>query len=145
MTEVVIDKTQLNKPDDRLTIHVNGTEKELFMSGGLVRALVPYYRNLGEANEVFGDSELQNYILTEVLKERTKRGAPVGTHDWSIDDFEVSQEDSIKIIGWVTEHVLYFFIDSVMLAQNLEKRQKPMMEQLAKLTQSQTGSAASQE
>ena len=45
--------TAPKKADDRLTIKVNGQDKEVFMSGGLIRTLVPHFATFNDFAEIF--------------------------------------------------------------------------------------------
>lgn len=141
MTEEV--KPEVEKPSDRLTITVNGKEQEIFMSGGLIRTLVPYYMESQTATEMFGESLLQNEVIVECVRPRTKSGQP--RLSYTIDDFEISRDDSNKLIAWVTEHVLYFFIDSMTTVFSFGQKNQPQIQKLMKLMQSPAGSQDSQD
>lgn len=141
MTEEV--KPEVEKPSDRLTINVNGKDQEIFMSGGLIRNIVPYYMSSMTTIEIFTEFTLQSEIIAECVKPRNNHGQP--KKEYTIDDFEISREDANKLIAWVTEHVLYFFIDNINLTQKVQDRNTPQIQKLMKLMQSPTGSQDSQE
>lgn len=141
MTEEL--KAEVTKPSDRLTINVNGKDQEIFMSGGLIRTIVPYVENSQTAAEIFGEAALQNEIIVECVRPRTKSGEP--KKNFTIDDFEITTEDSNKLVAWVTEHVLYFFIDSMTTVYSFGQKNQAQIQKLMKLMQSQAGSQNLQE
>lgn len=143
MSEVTqeIAAPEVVKPNDYITIKVNKEDREVFMSGGLIRNLVPYFMDLQSVAEIFGQPILQNEVIIQALKPRTPRGTPVA--DPTIDEFEMTQDESNKFIAWITEHVLHYFIGSVTTAQELGQRNEPAFLKLMKSMESLTGSPAS--
>lgn len=128
---------QAQKPDDKITVTVNDQEVEVFMSGGLIRTLVPYYMNSTTTTEIFSEVLLQNDIIVECVRPRNKSGQV--RKNYTIEDFEITPEDSNKLVAWVTEHVLYFFIDSMTSVQDFSQRNKPQIQTLMRLMQSPVG------
>lgn len=135
--------TKSTKPSDYLTITVNKEPVELFMSGGLVRRLAPYVGALEQFSLIYSDVFIQTDLIVEALRPKSKRGEDIGRY--TIDDFDISQEDTNKLVSWIVEHVLHFFADSVASAQILAENSKGVVETLQRLVQSQTGSSASPE
>lgn len=129
---------EVKKPSDRLAVTVNNELKEVFMSGGLIRNVVPYYMGMENITEIFSEPQLQNEVIVQCVKPRTMNGTPLKVY--TIDDFELSTDESNKLIAWVTEHVLYFFIDSLTTATKLGKRVESQATILAKLMESAIGS-----
>lgn len=131
------------KPNDYLSVVVNKEPQEVFMSGGLVRRLSAYMGNLQDFSAVFGDAELQNLLVVEALRPRNKRGETA--QEYTIEDFELSTEDTTKLVMWITEHALHFFVQSLQSAKELGDNNKDLTEVLQKLMQSGNGSEASVE
>lgn len=128
------------KPEPRLKITVNNQEKEVFMSGGLIRQLMPIAGGLTDFADVYADVEVQNALIVEALRPRDKRGAAYA--NVTVDDYEMTIEDTDKLVGWIMEHVLYFFVNSLTSAKSLADKNQGTMEAVQKLTQLQTGSPA---
>lgn len=119
----------LEKPEDRLTITVNGKEKEILMSGALVRRLTTLCLGYGEdPSVVYLNPEVQEICMIESLVERDKNGRVVeGDKDKTIFAFDVSVEDSEALVNWMGDHVLYFFIKgSTTVGQAAKKIEKTM-------------------
>jgi hypothetical protein len=136
------DSQPIVKPQDRFTVVVNGQDQEVFMSGGLLRKLVPVAGVLSDFSDVYTNTEIQNELLVTALMPRNVRGSTVGTY--SIDDFEMTVEEFDKLLGWIMEHILHFFIGSVTNAQQMVEKNQPAMAKLERLMQSMTGSPDSQ-
>lgn len=140
-----------DKPEDRLAIHVNGELKEIFMSGGLLRRLAPYVGHADDFSQIYQDAITQNMMVVEALRPRTVYGTAVAKRgdgqkvEHDIDDFELSTDDMDKLVNWITEHVLYFFISGVLNAKTLAEKNKEVMTSLQKLMQLSNGSEDSQE
>ena len=132
-----------SKPNDRLTITVNNQPLEIFMSAGLIRLIAPIYSGGLNVDEIFQDPEVQNEIILLAVQPRGKRGQTPDKYD-SIEDVEMSLEDGFKLVGWVTEHVFHFFIESATTARELGHRATPHMERFLKSLESPTGQQNSQ-
>ena len=128
----------VKKPEDRIFITVNGKEKEVFMSGGLIRTLLPYFNDFEDFAEIFSRPEEQNQIIVEALKDRTAAGR-AADKDKTIFDFEMNMDDTNKLVNWVVEHSLHFFIESVTRAKDLFVQNSGKIQDLAKLMESLTG------
>jgi len=64
--------------------------------------------NLGDISM---DHELRHKLLTLALAERKASGKMV--REFDIDDLALNVDDVIALVGWVTEHLLYFFMSSL--------------------------------
>lgn len=131
------------KPTDRLTISVNDKEQTVFMSGGLIRKIMPYFAQYDDFTNVFSDFEMQNLLVVELVRPRTERGE--ARKDYTIEDFQITQEETLKLVEWTVEHVLSFFIDTMKTSKRLADNNQHQVAVLTALLQSMTGSQASQE
>lgn len=119
-----------------LTVTVDGAERELFMSYGLLTKLSKELETADAVGAVPHDPELRDRVLKVALTERSKTGkAKKEIKD--LDDVEISIEDVELVLGWVMEHLTGFFV------RGLQKTKKVLDDQKA-LTDlfSQTGSEA---
>lgn len=105
--------TTPNKPDDRLKITYKGpeeteaTEHEIFMSAGLLRRLAGLSQAFGDPSRMWTDAVAQGMMVVEMLSPRNKRGEEEKVYD--SEDFEMTIEDSEKLVDWGREHVIAFF------------------------------------
>lgn len=99
---------------ESLTVTVNGEEKKLFMSYGLLNKLA---KMVGDANDV-SDIYISPDLQAEVLKLALfGKGTPP-----DLDDIDISIGDSDKVINWVGEHTLNFFLRGLEAASALSKK-----------------------
>lgn len=141
-----LDIPKVQKPKDRLTITVNEKDQEVFMSGGLIRQLAPIASSLGEFTQIFQNADIQEALIITALRPRTLAGQPVVKDlNYSLDDFVMSTDEMDKLIAWIADHVLYFFVNSLSAAKSLMDSNSDTMKRLDQLTRSLIGSQASTE
>lgn len=134
------------KPNDRLTVRVNNEDREIFMSGGLVRRLASITGLLKDYTTLFTNIPVQEQLTIECMRPRKIAGQPVDSSlEYTLDDFEMSTEDMRKLMEWVADHCLHFFLSSATSATNLVVKNEKPLTNLMKLTQSPTGSPPSTE
>jgi hypothetical protein len=133
---------EIQKPDDRLKIKLHNEDKELFMSAGLIRRIVPYFMAGSQSfGEVLVDADAQSQILAEILVDRNERGEPDETSiTKNLDGLGI--EDSNKVIEWSLLHAAHFFIENVKMVKNIKTKEESMMETMSTLMQSLNGSSA---
>lgn len=122
---------------DKLTITVNGEEREIFMSFGLLNHLCNVIGTVENVPLISMDAELRNVILPLTLAERSKSGKLINKELPEVDDFEISVSDGEKLLEWVTDHAGNFFIKALETAKRLESNNR---ERLQGLMQSSDGS-----
>lgn len=122
---------------DKLSIIVNGEEREIFMSFGLLNHLCNVVGTIENVPLISIDVELRNTILPLTLAERTKSGKLINKELPEVDDFEITVEDGEKLLEWVTDHAGNFFIKALETARRLESNNK---DRLQGLMQSSDGS-----
>ena len=135
---------QAERPTDRLTVTVGGEAREIFMSGGLIRRLVPLIGSVGDFADVFTRPDVQEAVIVECLRPRSVRGQAAG-EGYTLEDFEIGQDDCDRLISWTTEHVLHFFVANARMAKGLVENNKQTLEEMQSLMQSPDGSQASAE
>ena len=114
---------------------VTKTGASLFMSYGLLNRLTLLIGGPEQLEAVYLDSELQMAVLCNLL----------GHYDAEKQTFTPAQPDTLPLsveeipalLGWISEHVLDFLVQSLTTAQELEQRFKPRLEAFKS---SQTGS-----
>lgn len=129
----------ITKPNAYFTLKVNGEEHTVFMSGGLIRTIMPMFMATDDFGAIYGDFQLQNAVIIELLRPRSKNNRDKKITDYDIDDFEISLEETNALIEWTVEHVLNFFVDTMKSTQNVTERSLPQLQLLKELQQSMTG------
>lgn len=95
---------------DRITVVIDGKEREILMSFGLRQALA---KLVGDPSRLGGaDLELEEKVLLATVALRSPSGKIQHGYD-SIEDLEISIEDAERLSDWALKHVLDFFVTRV--------------------------------
>jgi hypothetical protein len=106
---------------DTYNITVEGKEREIKMTYGLLQKLCGKFTTVGQIQNLDMDFDLQNYMINELLDERDGNGVRLNPgKDYS---FALSIEEGEKLTAWVSEHVANFFI---LRLENQTKSQKQL-------------------
>ena len=129
-------------PNKTITVTLNGVEREVKMSYGLLNELISMVSDIEEIAKFYVDETLRNKALVAVLSERTPAGKI--TAAVQMDETDIDIEDIDKLLSWVAAHVTGFFIRSL---TNLADKMKDfptdhLVLQGQESTQRSTGSAA---
>lgn len=128
---------EIQKPDDRLTITLDGEQKELFMSSGMLRILSNLVSLQDDLTCIFIDPLMQERCLLEVLTPRDELGQPtIDLSTVSLAMYDLSIEESDKVVKWMGEHTLHFFTVS---ASSVSVKVPEMIKKIQDLTQSLPG------
>jgi hypothetical protein len=125
--------------NDTLHIKVNGKDRELFMSYGLLTSITQIVGLQEELTAIFLDAALQKVVIEIALN-------PVGTSEEDKIDLnttKISMAEIQKILDWVGEHILDFFIQGMKSVEKLNTNNLDRMQEIVNLTSSSTGSEAS--
>lgn len=114
---------------EKLEIKQDGQTRELFMSFGLLNVLTGIVGDPDRVVAIPLNRELRETVLREVLTERSKSGKPTGGTP-EIDDLEISVADVEKILAWVAEHVLGFFMRALKQVSAVTEKHRPEVEGL---------------
>ncbi len=124
---------QSNGPNDLLTIK----DRELFMSFGLLHELLAEIGDLVRVGLIAVDPDLRSRVLHLVLSERDKRG--VITEPVNLFDLSLATADVHRIINWVAEHTLGFFLDAI---ENAAKTHDPHLDRLKAPSSTHSGNGS---
>lgn len=97
---------------DKLSITVDGKERELLMSYGLLNALTVIVGSPDVAPTIAVNADLREDVLKAVLAER-KTSGKILKEVADVDDLEISISDVEKLLDWVMDHVMSFFVRSL--------------------------------
>lgn len=114
---------------DKLTITVDGKERELFASFGLVNALTKIVTSPDQVPFISVDSELREAVFEAVLAERSPSGKVLSSSP-KLDDVEISLEDAERLLEWVERVILGFFLRSLKRTAKLSEENKEVLEGL---------------
>jgi hypothetical protein len=113
-----------------LTLELPSVEKTIKMVYGLemdIRRLLPDPQSAMQL--IMNDAYTQDYVIRRCLTD-SKKMVLQPDELISFDDVDISSEDAEKLLSWVTEHTLYFFMMRASGMANLAARFKVSSDQL---------------
>jgi hypothetical protein len=96
------------RPQDKLSIMVKGQETTFFMSFSTLNALTRIIGDFENVAAAHVDVATREELATTILKIKFK--AELKDRDFDIEEFAMTAEDGEKLINWIAEHILDFFI-----------------------------------
>lgn len=121
---------EIKIPSDTLTVSLRSGERELFMSAGLIRELIGYVGTGEDFVGMWTEPQKQTFLMATVLVNRDAKGVPdIQDPDEIIASIGVIE--SRKVLEWIEDHVLYFFIGNAETAK--KSLQGPAMQKLLEL------------
>jgi hypothetical protein len=123
--------------DDIFTIKVDGKERDIKMSFGLLNTLCRKVGDIDGAAQLSVDQILRDGVLVELLSDRDRSGKI--TEQIDLFTIEVSADDVIDLVDWAGTHVLDFFLKGLERAKRQQDAQLP---RIKALMPSSTGSAS---
>lgn len=119
------------------SIKINGEDREIFMSYGLLHVLCVLVNN-DPANAILLQlsEDLQREALRELLTERKPSGKAIKefTED-DLDDTVVDPDDIVELVGWAMQHVINFMLKRAEKVDLVGEQAKPRLEALAQKAQ----------
>jgi len=112
-------------PIDLLTIDFEGKPRELFMSFGLLHELIPIVGDLTNVGMIAINTELRVNVLNAVLAARDDHGRIAEPLD--VFNLKISAKDFQRLVHWVQEHLLDFFIGAI---ESATEAHKPHLDRL---------------
>ena len=122
---------------DTFTIKINGKERDVKMSFGLLNILCQKVGDLDGAATIAMDQSLREGVLIELLSDRDTRGRI--SEEFDLFTADMNPDDVVALLDWAGEHVLDFFLKGLERAKKLQERNMP---RLKALMPSQAGSAS---
>lgn len=107
---------------DTITITQDGDEREIYMSHGLVTTLARIFPDPQVIPTLPVDADLQHRCLTAALSERKRGGKLVKEID--PDDLDITRADIRRLLTWIMEHVLLFFVEGTQDAIRISEKIK---------------------
>lgn len=132
---------QLPELPETFTLKVNGEDREVFMSFGLLNELTTIVGDPGAIASLTLNPEMRNKVLAAALAKRKKSGKVEETID--IDDVDITITDMENVLDWVSGHVMSFFVRSLRkVAAVNEKYEAPLKDLVSSLVGSKTSASA---
>ncbi|WOF44363.1 hypothetical protein KNJ79_05370 [Sphingopyxis indica] len=131
----------MKRPDLKIEITIGEEKREIKWTYGLsndIQRLVP---DFGAAvNDIVSDPGIRDYIIRRALTD--KKG--IVREESELISFEaiddIDPEEVLRLLEWVSEHLLYFFVTSAAVTS---RQAKEYSSELGRLSPSSTGSADS--
>ena len=99
-----------DKPEPKIEITIDDTKHTLFMSFGLLNRLMKAVGIHVESLLAGGAHEVREQLFAEALNKRGKSGVFVDFTAEKIDDIEMSSEEAQRLLMWILDHVVDFFL-----------------------------------
>lgn len=114
---------------DHYTIKMDGKDKEIFMSFGLLRDLARALPNHNDPMLVFQDPNMFDTVLWLLLIDRSETGK-ILIDEFDLDDHILDEEAMVPMVKWAMEHLLSFFLRKLSQLPTLGEASLPQMEAL---------------
>ena len=122
-------------------VKVNGEDREIFMSFGLLNELTTIVGDPGAVAAITMNPEMRNKVLASALAKRKPSGKIEEKVD--IDDVEITIKDVESLLDWVAGHVMSFFVRSLRkVAAVNEKYEAPLKDLVSSLGGSRGSASA---
>lgn len=118
--------------DEKISITVNGEQREVLMSYALLNRLAKVVSEYDDPSVIFVDPDVQAKIIVLVLN-----GKQADPENDDVSDFDLSMSDGQELVKWAGGHVVNFFTNGLTTASNLSQQ---LEEAMKDLTPSSTGS-----
>lgn len=125
-------------PSPKIVVPVNDSDREFFMSFGLLHSILKIVPNFDDLGMLYTDPEVIHRVLTQLLAERAVSGK---VKQWvDVDDVQIETKDVQRLLNWTGEHLSDFFIRAY---ADLTETTGSRAEELQKLVSSVNGLQAS--
>jgi hypothetical protein len=105
---------------DTFDIVVNGSEKQVKMTFGMLNILCRAVGDVDSAASVNFDPVLRQVFLVELLSARDVKGKITEPFDLDTADMDIGQAG--ELIAWAGDHVLDFFLKGLEKTKALQER-----------------------
>jgi hypothetical protein len=123
---------QLPELPSTFAVKVNGEDREIFMSFGLLNELTTVVGDPGAIASITLNPEMRNKVLESALAKRKPSGKIEEPVD--MDDLDISIDEAEKLLDWVSGHVMSFFVRSLRkVAAVNEKYEAPLRDLVSSL------------
>lgn len=116
--------------NDKLKITIDGEERTLFMSFGLLNELASLVQDPARVPAIPVDAYLREAVLSAAFAKRKKSGK-ITEEIADFDDIDVTIEDVEATLDWVVEHVMSFFVRSLRKVVQVTKANETDLKDLA--------------
>ena len=110
------------------TIKIDGKERDIKMSFGLLNTICKLVGDLDGATQLMIDQTLQQAVLVELLSDRDAKGKITG--EVSLDEIDVDPSDVLDLLAWAGNQTLDFFLKGLERAKGLQDQHMPRVKAL---------------
>lgn len=104
-------------------LNVDGTDRKIFMSFGLLNTLAGYFETPNQIEEALLNSNVRASILVEALSERQEDGRI--KKPMALDSADIDSEQVFDFFDWVASHIEDFFMLALKRAnQRMQKTKR---------------------
>jgi hypothetical protein len=121
-------KPQEGRPADRIKILLDGQEKTLFMSFGLLNELCRMYGDVHTATQVPLNADLRDVTLITLLSPRDENGMIPEGKEVRLNLLDMPLDDGDKLLSWASEHAIYFFVTALKRVVEAQKSNAALKE-----------------
>lgn len=114
---------------DHMTIRLNGEDREIFMSFGLVRDLNRAFPNPNDPVQVFHNPHQFENALWLLLADRSPTGKLLA-EEFDLDEQDMDPDDAVALVRWGMEHLMRFFLKKLGQVPTLGEASVAQMEAL---------------
>jgi hypothetical protein len=109
-----LEEMQIPEVSDRIqVVFLDGEERELFMSFGLLNVLSQLVGGIEQLPFIYSESSMREVILITCLNERDNSGRIPELSEFNALGERLSVTQAEDILGWVEAHLAGFFIRSL--------------------------------
>lgn len=130
-------------PEATIAVTIKGEKKDVKMTSGLRAQLVAHIDNIDMVGQTYVDPIMQQVLIVTCLRDRTPAGtAKEVPGDIDLDFYDLSLEDTDRLVDWICRHAIAFFINGAVTFKNNSEEPLKVLQSLAR---SLTGSLPSPE
>lgn len=106
--------TERVAPADQITIKfTDGSEKNVFMSFGLLNCLSNLVGGLEQLPFIYSESSMREVLITSCLSDRSPDGKIPTAEQFDELSKNLSVAEAELLLGWIEDHLAGFFIRSL--------------------------------
>jgi hypothetical protein len=110
----------MSEQSDRLTVTIQGAERELFMPFAMLSELTQLCPDVDNLGALLVDPELRAKALITVLSDRDAEGKI--TAAFSMAGSQMTTVEVNKVLDWILESITDFFVQQVESASRLKNK-----------------------
>ncbi len=119
----------MTKPAPTFDIKVNGVDREILMSFGLLDQLSRIVEAPDNVGQVLLAPDLRQKVMVEVLAERKPSGKIIKAID-DFEDLDIEIDAAEALLDWSMEHLMDFFVRRLQKVADISLKNQERMNQV---------------